>query len=83
MPALSSAHCGSAFRGKRARSKLAGRISVWDREFVSTNSAEAVLERAGEDAELAAALREGEESRGDKARKGMIEGLSKIENPEG
>lgn len=41
------------------------------------------FERAGEDAELAAALREGEESRGDKARKGMIEGLSKIEDPEG
>jgi hypothetical protein len=52
-------------------------------EFVSTNTVEAVLERAGDDAELAAALREAEESRGDKARKGVIEGLTKIENPEG
>jgi hypothetical protein len=52
-------------------------------EFVSTNTVEAVLERAGDDPELAAALREAEESRGDKARKGVIEGLTKIENPEG
>jgi hypothetical protein len=51
-------------------------------EFVSTNTVEAVLERAGEDRELAAALREAEEARGDKARKGVIEGLTKIENAE-
>jgi hypothetical protein len=51
-------------------------------EFVSTNTVEAVLERAGDDRELAAALREAEESRGDKARKGVIEGLTKIENAE-
>jgi hypothetical protein len=51
-------------------------------EFVSTNTVEAVLERAGEDSELAAALRAAEESRGDKARKGVIEGLTKIENAE-
>jgi hypothetical protein len=52
-------------------------------EFVSTNTVEAVLERAGADPELAAALRQAEESRGDKARKGAIEDLNKIENPEG
>lgn len=52
-------------------------------EFVSTNTVEAVLERAGEDAELAAALRAAEESRGEKARKGVIEGLTKIESGEG
>jgi hypothetical protein len=51
-------------------------------EFVSTNTVETVLERAGDDRELAAALREAEESRGDKARKGVIEGLTKIENAE-
>jgi hypothetical protein len=52
-------------------------------EYVSTNTIEAVLERAGSDPELAKALREAEESRGEKARKGAIEGLTKIENPEG
>lgn len=52
-------------------------------EFVSTNTVEAVLERAGEDPELAAQLRAAEEARGDKARVTAIEGLSKIENPEG
>jgi hypothetical protein len=51
-------------------------------EFVSTNTVDAVLERAGDDPELAKALREAEESRGDKARKSAIEGLTKIENPE-
>jgi hypothetical protein len=51
-------------------------------EFVLTNTVEAVLERAGDDPELAKALREAEESRGDKARKGAIEGLTKIENPD-
>jgi hypothetical protein len=52
-------------------------------EFVSTNTVEAVLERAGDDPDTAAALRAAEESRGEKARKGAIEGLTKIENPEG
>jgi hypothetical protein len=51
-------------------------------EFVSTSTIEAVLERVGEDAGLATAYREAEESRGDKARKTLIEQLTKIEYPE-
>jgi hypothetical protein len=51
-------------------------------EFVSTNTIEAVLERVGDDPGLATAYREAEESRGDKARKTLIEQLTKIEYPE-
>jgi hypothetical protein len=49
--------------------------------FVSTNTIDVVLERAGDDAATAAALREAELSRGDKARKTLITDLEKIETP--
>jgi hypothetical protein len=50
-------------------------------EFVSTNTIDVVLARAGDDAATAAALREAELSRGDKARKTLITDLEKIETP--
>jgi hypothetical protein len=50
-------------------------------EYVSTNTIEAVLERVGEDPELAKTYREAELSRGDKARKTLITDLEKIETP--
>lgn len=47
-------------------------------DFVSTSTIEAVLERAGDDPEVAAQLKAAEELRGEKARKTLIEALERI-----